>query len=458
MRHFKFSTVVMIIALLTSCLTQQEKEAKRYGERPNWVDKTPLSNSYYYGIGSIQKSNPDYKNAAIKAALDQLINEISVTVNSSSTLTTLETNEEFKQEYAQRTQLTAVEKIEGYELVESWENDTHYYVFYRLSKTKHQQLKTERTQKAIERAVSNHKSGRERYADRDYRNAFITWVQGLEILIPFLEEDLTTEFDGKSGNIALELLREIRQMDKNFSLTPSFTEKELKAGSYLSNDDVYVTVKDLSGARATNVPITFEYRSIGAVKEKTITDQNGIARFNIGKIKALKRSQEIIVLLDFAQLLGATSKNRVLTQLINLPPGKSLVMNLKVEAPAVFIVGKESMDGKAINAAINLETQLRNALLRNNFRFTDDKKSADLELRYEIHTQSIDQNSQLTLISSSGNVSILAKDQLVYSEAIPAQKGSHFSDKAAVDQAYEKIAPIIADRIIPKFSGKYFGY
>lgn len=458
MKPLRILLLLVISTYLGACLSQQEKEVKKYGKRPEWVNKTPLSNSYYNGIGAISKSNSDYKNAAIKAALDQLINEISVVVNSTATLTTLETNEAFKQEYAQRTQLTAIETIEGYELVESWENETHYYVYYRLSKEKHKQLKAKRTRKAIDRALSNYKSGLDRISMRDYRNAFITWVQGLEILIPYLEEDLTTNLNGKSGNIALELLREIRQLDQNFTLNPSFTEKEIKAGSYLSSEVVYVQVQDLSKVNSVNIPVTFEYRSVGTIKEKTMTDQNGVARFNIGKIKALKRNQEIIATLDFNQLLSATTKNRALVHLINLPPGKSLTLNLIVLAPSVYIEGQEQMNGKEINAALNLQNRIRNALLQHNFRIAENKKDADLELRYEISSQELDQNGQFVMITSTGNVRILDQNELVYSERIPTQKGTHLSSKRAIDQAYERIAPIIADRIIPKFSGQYFGY
>jgi hypothetical protein len=109
----KYIYYFLLTIVLASCISHEKKMLKKYGEQPEWASKAPSSFSYYYGVGIINKNITDYRKAATKLALDNLINEISVNVSSSSLFSTLETNDSFNQEFSQNIHLSSKETIEG---------------------------------------------------------------------------------------------------------------------------------------------------------------------------------------------------------------------------------------------------------------------------------------------------------------------------------------------------------
>jgi len=116
---------------------------------PNWVLSTPIHPDYYIGVYSADKLSINFREKAKKGALENLASEISVKISGESVLNTLETEGSFNQEYEQKIKIQSSEEIEGYELMGTWENDTQYWVYYRLLKSKYAQIKKDRIEKAF---------------------------------------------------------------------------------------------------------------------------------------------------------------------------------------------------------------------------------------------------------------------------------------------------------------------
>ena len=104
--------------MVTACASH------RANKKPSCVSQRPVNESYYVGVGIAPKANStqSYQQAAKKEALNDLISEIKVTVSSNSVLQSLQNNAEFKQQFESQVKITALNEIENYEVVDSWEN------------------------------------------------------------------------------------------------------------------------------------------------------------------------------------------------------------------------------------------------------------------------------------------------------------------------------------------------
>lgn len=450
--------ILSFILAITSCVSQEKKLIKKYGEQPDWAKKSPISNTYYYGVGISNKSYNNYQQLAVKNALDNLSNEISVEISSSSLLSTLETETSFQQEYSQSIQTYSKAQLEGYETVDSWENDNAYFVCYRLSKALYKELKAKKIKNAIELAEKNYLAAKDYQKNNNFKQAVINNIQGLEALSPFFDEALTTIINGKEINLPIEIINSIKNIEKDLILTPSFTKKNFKIGEVLNSTELYVNITDLNNNKIPNIPVLFDYFTIISQKEKTFSDGNGTAAFNLGKIKSEKQHQEISVSIDFKSFIEDNSNNRIVKKVINYQNPNKVILILNVTPPSIFIKGTETLDGKLFQPTYNIKSVISTAVIDQNFEIVNDEKKADLVITFEINSTPLSGTSRLLIISTSGTINILEQGRIIYSKIISAEKGTHLSQEEAINEAYKRIIPEIKNRIIPQFKNQYYGY
>jgi hypothetical protein len=454
----KYFYFFLITVLATGCVSHEKKILAKYGEQPEWVNKTPSSSSYYYGIGLINKNVSDYRNSATRLALDNLINEISVNVSSTSLFTTLETSDSFNQEFSQNIHLSSKETIEGYELIDSWENEKQYFVFYQLSKSKHKQLKAKRIKLAMERSRKTFLAARLLKKSGNFKQALVNEIQALEILNPFLDQDLTTNIDGQETNLAVQIVHTIKSFENGILITPSFYEMDIKVGKSISAHDLFVTVTNTGGKKLSNIPVLFKHKAVSSKSGKSLSDENGIASFDLGKIKSNKHHQTIHVSLDFNSIIKEATQNRLIRKIINYQDGSKVQMKLHVETPTVFITGAETVDGNESEVQLNIKSKIQKSLLDNKFEITSSEANADLVLKYDIRSNVISKAAPLNVVSSSGSITIIEKNKIIYTHALSLQKGTHLTLNEAINEAYKKLSVQIQNRIVPQFSNKYFSY
>ena len=431
---------------------------KKYGEQPEWTNKTPSSLSYYYGIGIVNKNVTDYRKAATKSALDNLVNEISVNISSSSLFSTLETNDSFNQEFSQNIHLSSKETIEGYELIDSWENEHQYFVFYQLSKTTHKQLKSKRIKLAVQRAKKTYITAQTLKKSGNYKQALVNEIQALEILNPFLDQDLNTELDGKQVNMAVQIVHSIKSTENEIAMTSSFYEKKIKVGKSITAHELYVTVTNKDGQKLSNIPVLFIYKALSSKKRKISSDEKGIAAYNLGKIKSNKAHQEILIHFDFNSIIKEATQNRLIRKIINYQPVSKVRITLHVETPTVFIKGKETLNGELSEAQINIKSKIQKSLLDNKFDIANSEATADLLLEYDIRSSTMKRADPLHIITTSGTITFYEKNKIIYSHDLALKKGTHVTLNEAINEAYKKVSTQIKNRVIPQFSNQFFNY
>ena len=81
---------------------------------------------------------------AKKNALYDLASEIKVDISSNSVLYTVQNNNNFNENFNSLIKLSNSDNIEGYTLVDSYENEKQYWVYYQLDKQEYANRKAEK--------------------------------------------------------------------------------------------------------------------------------------------------------------------------------------------------------------------------------------------------------------------------------------------------------------------------
>ncbi len=125
------------LTLLFACKTKDVAKIAPDSDvlKPFWVKNRPINSLDYVGIG-VAKINPDvnYIESAKNNALSDLASEIKVNLESNTVYIQTERDGIFKEDFRSTIKTTAATQIEGYEIVDSWQDVNEYWVYYRLSK------------------------------------------------------------------------------------------------------------------------------------------------------------------------------------------------------------------------------------------------------------------------------------------------------------------------------------
>lgn len=110
------------------------------------MGKQPSNNGFkYIGVGFAEKGKgTNYQIEAKKNALYDLTSEIKVNISSNSVLYTVQNNSNFNENFNSLIKLSNTDNIEGYTLVDSYENDKQYWVYYQLDKQEYANLKAQK--------------------------------------------------------------------------------------------------------------------------------------------------------------------------------------------------------------------------------------------------------------------------------------------------------------------------
>ncbi|MCB0780391.1 MAG: LPP20 family lipoprotein, partial [Flavobacteriales bacterium] len=106
-----------------------------------------------------------------KNALNDLASEISVRVEGNSLLYTLDRKTSFSESFTSNIRTSTSEQLEGFELVDTWENEHEYWTYYRLSKAEHARIKAERKQRAMDQATDLYARARTSLSEGDLKGA-----------------------------------------------------------------------------------------------------------------------------------------------------------------------------------------------------------------------------------------------------------------------------------------------
>lgn len=384
-RHYLYLLLILVSACAGSKTQQYEK---RMAGAPAWVTRSPDTPGYYHGVGTASKTSTtaDYREVARQNALADLAAGISVNISATSVLSQYEFDKNYSEYYRTNILISSAEQLEGYERVDSWENAQQYWVYYRLSIGKYNEIKKGRIDKALTEATANFKRARQMNDQNQSADALRFYIKSLENIKDFLGETLTTEIDGRQQEFSGLLISEMLDKIKSIRIAYPVGKLNVTRGNTATIDQLQVLVINTQNQPLQGIPILIKYSyAPGRITEKT-SDAEGSIRLKLDPFDSKKKEEMISSTLDITKILKDNTQEvliRRLLQSITLP---EYILPVEIQSPVFFVNTTEKNLGNSLSQNI-IKQELETLLRADGFTIAPAPAAADLLLTVAADTR-----------------------------------------------------------------------
>ncbi len=446
------SLLIIGIMLLGACASQK-RTAKDALPKPDWLTARPADDGYYVGIGQSRKDpSINYIQAAQKQALDGLISEIKVNISSVSTLSTIDRNQQFQEEYQSIIQTTVADEIEEFEMAGSWEDRENYWVYYRLSKLRYAQIKEEQKRNAVTLSLDFLRKAKESERAGNRMESLSFYFKSLQSIEKYLGEAIRLDFEGNEILLGNEIYASLQRMLDKIVVKANPSEIPLNRRISSGAQTVILSTVDKdNGQPVSEVPLraVFEKGS-GDVFPDYKTDLGGQARMLLTKITSRDLEQSVAIALNLTAFSGedASPISRLVTSRLKVPSAKVL---FKVQRPIVYVTAAEKNFGKA-KSAEQLTNKVKNILATSGFEFTGIRDSAELwiDLSSDTEKGSVSGSIYITTLTCIIRVTDVKQGKEIFTTTLDRIKGYSLDyDRASLD-AYNKALETLEKEKMPE--------
>ena len=428
-------------------------------KKPEWVKKRPIIQTYYIGIAVAEKTkeNKDYIRQAKNNALNELASEITINISSEIMNVVSIQSGLSENEFRSEVQSTTKANLEGYELIDSWEDKNEYWVYYRLSKVEYERAKRLKMEKAISLSKDLFDKAKSKEKENNPADGLIFYLQAFYPIQNYIAEPLKTEYKGSKIFLRNEIYSSLQSLISKIELRTKSGKRNAKVGKPLKGNlditAIYTDDKDIEH-KIYKLPIKFSFiKGSGNLIERARTNKSGIARINVAKVISNDKLQIIKSELDLFGSAQKDSSSLVVSSILRNLSVPSVNVILNVTGLSIYFESSEKNLGVNLNVP-SIAPKIKNLLSEKGITFVEDMGKADLLIQFAVESRKGNVISRSNLHVAYADLSIsaidLATGDEVYSNAIVNIKGVQLNyDKAglkALDNAYEKIV----DKILPE--------
>jgi hypothetical protein len=446
----------LIVFIFSIACTSQKKttHADLMKNAPSWVQQTPNTSMYYHGVGmALKTSQHDFRERARQNALSEIASAISVNISTTSVLNQFEFDNNYTEFFRDNIKLSAQHFLQGYELVENWENDRQYWVYYRLSKTRYEQIKQERLHASLNQSLSKFHQARSLSLQGRVNDALGFYIRSVEDIREFLADELKAEIDGENKIYSTALMSAL--MDQLEALQFDFQVDilNLKPGPSSVITPLQVILKDQQGRPISGVPVIIRYSWLPGAASETITDARGAFRIMPMGIFPGRRSELISCNVDMKKISASNTQDVMVQQLFSSLNASTYSLPVEIVPPVCFI--NLSMDNDYNLTSIREE--ISRLLILDGFDPANSEAEADYILDSEI---------RLAQLSAAGNrfttnvrASFVLRDKnrsLQYGSKADTVTGIGLSESEAWEDALKSLTGNIRISLFPALINEAF--
>ena len=334
-----------------------------YAQAPMWVTRRPLADGKYVGIGVAPLSVQDCRNVAMNNAMLDIASQISVNIESSSFMQTVDVDGRSKQLFEEKVQSKLAANLSGQELKDSYQSATHYYVYYELDKKKYEKFVEEQKKKGVALGLDYYSKGRAAEASNSYLNAVKLYAKGLEAIEPYLYLDLRTKHEGRQVDLAAELYNACLGVYSGLELVQGATEIGVEA--FKPCGEPLAVCLSKGGEVLPNVMMKASFTSgDGALTADTKTDASGTAVFYVTNVTSKLPIQTVEVRIDESFIAEVPASYRELIDTSTWPAATFTLGLMNTNYTAYYMVERNDLE--------QCDKQVRAILVNNNFDLTED--------------------------------------------------------------------------------------
>ena len=348
--------------------------------KPDWVSSRPVSDAYYIGVGLSPKSRPDALESAKKSALNDLASEISVRVEGNSLLSTLDQRHSFDETFTSTVNTRTSEQLQGYELVDSWQDEREHWVYYRLSKAEHARIKAERKRQAIAQATDGYQRAQQNLQAGDLKGAFDQDLRALIAIKEYWGESDMVTIGDRQVALANTIFADLQRLTNGVRLSALPERCALDFANRFKRE-MLISAVFSEGQRARDLlqlPLQVSYPGhSGKVTETKNTDDEGRIRTTIQHVETGTANVEVLVRLHIEELVSKDLDPVFTKPLIGSLTVPELHVPIDRTMPKVHVTSSERIFGQDAGA-IGVARGLKEELSSKGFRFVDRPTDADL--------------------------------------------------------------------------------
>ncbi len=372
--------------LLAGCASSRKmSHADLMKGAPEWVQRTPNHPAYYHGVGMASKtSRQDFRERARQNALTELSEGISVTIAASSVLSFFEFDNTYSEYFRENVRTTTQQQLEGYELVDNWENDQQYWVYYRLSRQRWEQVKQERIDRALNASLSKFEQARAFSGRGNAADALGWYIRSVEDIRDFLGEDLRTGIDGLERNYSTTLMAELISQVQRLRVEFPVDKLKIKPGAGRSGGAIDAQVLDGENPVA-GIPVATRFSWRPGVSNDAVTDVRGQFRITPARMEAGAGSAQIICTVNLDKIVRDNISDMMVRKLFDGVKVNSFVLPVELIPPMIFLAVETKNHNQPISGA-GVGEELARLLIADGFRVADEPRHADYMITVSANT------------------------------------------------------------------------
>ncbi|MCH2215184.1 MAG: LPP20 family lipoprotein [Flavobacteriales bacterium] len=455
-------TVVSILSILTlwACSSQKEisKNESSPPDKPNWTQSKPISSTHYVGIGVAQKGSvQDYRGVAKENALSDLASEIKVNVNSNSLLYTLEREYKFEQEFRETIRTSTDLDLEDFELVENWEDEDSYWLYYRLNKSAYAENQKQKKETAQALAVDFLAKAESAKEDGRYSESIDYYLRGLQSLEEFWAEKNEASYRGKTIFIGNELFGGVKSTLNGASIELTGEPILNFQNSYVTKAEVLVN-NSVSGQPYASVPVNYVYQGeYGRVKGSLSSNVDGRITVPISEAERSSKPNVLTLAVNTEALFEPFEGDRFMKKLTKSLRGATQTYAISYQPPLVCIDATEKNLGEEMSSS-PITAAIVASLNRKGVRFTEESKEADVIIKLESNTKTTGQSQGFSTVRLELEVNVIdaRKNESVYKISKSDIKGVDLNFEKAGVRAYQNLTKNIESELMRKLANDLF--
>lgn len=406
--------IACLIANFYLSLSYAQNQVTQEAIPPSWVNKRPNSGLRYVGIGMAEKNvGSNYQNEAKKNALYDLTSEIKVNISTNSILHTVQSNSQFSESFNSMIKLSNTDNIEGYTLMDSYENDKQYWLYYELDKQEYENQKAKKKQLVISKAVNLINLSFSDEKEGNFTSSLKKRIQAFGILSPYLNEELSFDAQGNIKSV-FDLSNTIQKQIQTIGINSTKTNSVLKPYQAAYKPVVYkLNIKGKNQLVDFPFIIKSESDNIRVIENAT-TNSAGDLEVTIKSVKPVIQDVIFNFTPDFNKLVEADTASRtaivILKQFIETSQLKSSV---SVKPISIYISCNEAnltkaMDKKMLEPIVEAKFNIPEVKIIHEPQGADFSIEIDADTKKDVSSDILKQNYnvQLALL----NVNLILRD------------------------------------------------
>jgi hypothetical protein len=449
MKTLRIKSVISLLFVLTLSISQTFAG----DEKPEWLKNRPVRSKFYIGIGMAQKNNSaqDYHQVAKENALQDLSSEINVNISSNITVKLTENADRIQEELRSQIQTSTKASLEGYEMVDSWENDQEYWVYYELSKSKFRMRHLQRLQNASDLGKNFYTQAQEKLKSGDAAAAITLNIQGLNSIAEFIAEPIEAEIEGETIYLQNALYSDLQSILNRIEIKPEMAKVKGTTGRSLRNPLVADIIFD-SGTPVKNLPVHFKFtKGTGELVGDVKSDGDGKAASIVSAIQSPEKLQIVAAEINLnASISNSESQiTKSVLSSLNVPSTRFII---EVSGLSFYVESEESHLGQPLDMKY-IEPKLKNFLADKGYDFSDDISAADVYIKIKAASRQGAEvyNLYSAFVDLTVSATNLTTGEEVYKNSMNGIKGIQLDyNKASIEalkNAGKKIEELVPDLI-----------